>query len=89
MLGEGIGLGLVGEEAPAPVHAGVPVLGPDPVLGAGSGLPPEHRRIEGNPQMQAERLEHRPRVEQEEPGVTDVFSGATGRALDGSYYSDW
>ena len=27
--------------------------------------------------------------EQQEPGVTDVRSGAGGRALDGSWYSEW
>ena len=27
--------------------------------------------------------------DQEEPGVTDVRSGATSRALDGTWYADW
>lgn len=27
--------------------------------------------------------------EYEEPGITDVHSGASGRAMDGTYYSEW
>ena len=64
-------LGFVRREAGALVHDVVPVLRPDAVFGAGTGLPVQHRLVEVQVEVPTELPKDAFRIEQEFPRIED------------------